>query len=231
MNNKNSIETDYYKAYEKRYSQVHSRNMLWATSKYTPDVANFFKNCNIKKSDKVLDLGCGEGRDAINLLNKGYNLLAVDYSKAAIEICNKLTNNKYKKHFVQFDLISDMMNEQFDYIYSIAVLHMFVTKEHRNNFLSFVKNHLKENGKCLICVMGNGHDEFTSDINDAFKVTKRKVINTGKEVEVVGTSCRIVNWINFEREIKENGLEIDKKWISKDIPEFSESMCVVVKNK
>ena len=36
--------------------------------------------CAVNKNDNILDLGCGEGRDSIYLLDNGYDVLAVDYS-------------------------------------------------------------------------------------------------------------------------------------------------------
>lgn len=57
--------SDYYKAYEKRYKQVYKENMLWSSTLPTPDVINFINDYKINKQDRILDLGCGEGRDAI----------------------------------------------------------------------------------------------------------------------------------------------------------------------
>lgn len=223
------IDKDYYKAYEKRYCQVYKNNILWSSKKNTPDVLECIKNYKISKDSKILDLGCGEGRDSIYLLNNGYNVLAVDYSKTAIEKCRELSNNNYNEKFMQFDLIKDRLNDKFDFIYSIAVLHMFILDEHRNKFLSFIREHLKEGGICLICVMGDGIKQYTSNIDDAFKNTKRVVINNNTELDLATTSCKIVNWKQLAFEISNNKLKIEKKWISNNIPEFNSSMCVVVK--
>ena len=222
---------DYYKAYEKRYKQVYEENMLWSSTLPTPDVINFINDYKINKQDRILDLGCGEGRDAIYLLEKGYNVLAVDYSLSVIDMCNKLSSNKYKKHFRQFDIIEDEIEEKFNYIYSIAVLHMFVLREHRNKFLSFIKTHLTDNGHCLLCVLGDGKQDYTTNIKEAFKDTKRVVMNNNKKLDIATTSCKIVNWVELEKEILENDLLIEKQWVSNDIPEFNNSMCVVIKRK
>ncbi len=222
---------DYYKAYEKRYKQVYKENMLWSSTLPTPDVINFINDYKINKQDRILDLGCGEGRDAIYLLEKGYNVLAVDYSLSVIDMCNKLSSNKYKKHFRQFDIIEDEIEEKFNYIYSIAVLHMFVLREHRNKFLSFIKTHLTDNGHCLLCVLGDGKQDYTTNIKEAFKDTKRVVMNNNKKLDIATTSCKIVNWVELEKEILENDLLIEKQWVSNDIPEFNNSMCVVIKRK
>ena len=223
------LKTDYYKAYEKRYSQVYKNNILWSSKKNTPDVLESIKNYKISKDSKILDLGCGEGRDAIYLLNSGYNVLAVDYSKTVIEKCRELSNNNYDEQFKQFDLIKDKMNHKFDFIYSIAVLHMFVLDEHRNKFLSFIREHLKKEGICLICVMGDGIQEYSSNIDEAFKDTKRIAMNNNIELEIATTSCKIVNWEHLESEIINNELKIKEKWISNNIPGFSNSMCAIVK--
>ena len=228
-NLKKESKPDYYKAYEKRYSQVYENNMLWSAKENTPDVLNCIKNYKINKKSKILDLGCGEGRDAICLLNNGYNVMAVDYSQTVIEKCKQLSNNKYNEHFIQLDLINDKMNCKFDFIYSIAVLHMFVLNEHRDKFLSFVREHLKNDGICLICVLGDGNREYVSNIDEAFKNIKRTVMNNNAELEIAATSCKIVNWEQLECEIINNGLKIEQKWISNNIPEFDSSMCVVVK--
>lgn len=223
-----NIFDNYYKAYDKRYCQVYTNNLLWSSKEPTKEVIEFLRKYNCYKKDLVLDLGCGEGRDAISLLDMGYNVLAVDYSINVIKKCNDLSNNKYRDHFMQFDIMKDRLNKKFKYIYSIAVLHMFVTDEHRNIFLKFVRDHLTEDGVALICVLGDGIKEYSSDITKSFENTKRVVMNNNTNLEIAATSCKIVSWETLEKEIVANGLNIKEKWVSKDIPEFTNSMCVVV---
>ena len=229
IDNNVSDEINYYMAYEKRYSQVYNKKMMWTSKQPTPDVINFFHEYNISKNNMVLDLGCGEGRDAIYFLDKGYNVLAVDYSKTVIEMCNKITKNKYKNKFRPFDLIKDKMEEKFDFIYSVVVLHMFIMKEHRDKFLTFVKEHLNENGRCLLCVLGDGIESYSSNIEDSFKNVERTVMNNGTKLNIAATSCRIVNWSELESEIINNNLIIERRWISTEIPGFTTSMCVIVR--
>lgn len=225
FNNKNN----YYKAYDLRYKQVHDIGKLWEHQENTKEVINFLKNNSAKKSDNILELGCGEGRDAIYLLNKGYfNLLAIDYSKEAINTCNILTNNKYVNKFRQLDLIEDELDKKFKFIYSISVLHMFVLEEHRNKYWQFIYNHLEKNGQALITVLGNGIDTRKTKPEDAFNKSKRVIQSSNKEVEIVNTSCKIVTWDELKKEISQNNLKIIKKWISYDIPGFNNSMCVIV---
>lgn len=219
---------DYYKAYEMRYKQVHSKNQLWASTDNTSEIIKTINKYNIVQSDKILEIGCGEGRDAIYLLNNNYNVDAFDYSITAINKCNELTKNKYKEKFRQFDIIKDNLNKKYDFIYSVAVLHMFVENTHRNKYFNFINNHLTDKGKALIIVMGDGNKKYESNTKEAFINKKRININNDEEMFIAATSCKIVNWKQLEAEVINNNLCIIDKWISKDIPDFSECMCCLV---
>ena len=143
-NIQNNIENNYYKAYEKRYKQVYNNNYLWTYRKNNDEVIDTIKSENIYNDENILELGCGEGRDAIFLLENNYNVLAIDYSNTVIEKCNELSNYKYINNFKQFDIINDLLEEKFDFIYSIAVIHMFVNKKHREKFYNFINDHLNK---------------------------------------------------------------------------------------
>lgn len=223
------MKEEYYKAYDKRYKQIYDLNLLWEKREPTKEVIDVINKYNINKNDKILDLGCGEGRDSIYLLDKGYDVLAVDYSVNVINKCNELTNNKYINNFKQFDLIKDKLNDKYKFIYSIAVLHMFVEDSHRNSFYKFIYNHLEENGIALIICMGDGIKEYKSNIEEAFNDTKRVNTNNNDVVNVVSTSCCIKNIDNIKEEIKNNNLNIIDISIVDDLPNFDKCICVVVK--
>ena len=225
------MNKNYYKAYDKRYKQVYVKDMLWSSKKPTKEVYEQVLNYKIGKEDSILDLGCGEGRDALFLLDRGYNVLAVDYSKTVIEKCNMLSNNKYQESFKQFDLIEDKINKKFKFIYSIAVLHMFVLDIHRSKYFDFINEHLEEDGICLISMLGDGVFEYHSNIEDAFYDVPRTILNCNIKINVATTSCRVVNWETLDTEIEKSNLRIISKWISKNIPEFNSSMCVVLSKK
>ena len=225
------MKNDYYKAYDKRYRQTYENNSLWEISERTKEVIDTLKKCKITKNSNILELGCGEGRDAIYLLDNGYNVLVVDYSFAVIDKCNELTNYKYVNNFKQLDLIENSLNEKFDFIYSVAVIHMFVLDEHRNKFYNFIYDHLKDNGIALIISMGDGTLEINSDLEKAFDDTKRVNINTNKEIMVASTSCRVKKIDEMKKEIQLNNLEILEEKIIDDVPSFNKCMLFIVKKK
>lgn len=223
------MENEYYKAYEKRYQQVYENELLWEIPINTPKVINTLLQYNVEKSSNVLELGCGEGRDAIYLLSEGYNVLAVDYSKTVINKCNLLTQNKYINNFMQFDLIEDKLNKKFDFIYSVAVIHMFVEQDHRDAFYNFIKNHLNPNGIALIIAMGDGEKEFNTDINNAFNDVLRENVNSKEKVLVAQTSCRVKSIMNMRKEIIDNGLDIIEEMVLSDVPGFDKCLSFIVK--
>ena len=225
------MKNDYYKAYDKRYRQTYENNSLWEISERTKEVIDTLKKYKITKNSNILELGCGEGRDAIYLLDNGYNVLGVDYSFAVIDKCNELTNYKYVNNFKQLDLIENSLNEKFDFIYSVAVIHMFVLDEHRNKFYNFIYDHLKDNGIALIISMGDGVLEINSDLEKAFDDTKRVNINTNKEIMVASTSCRVKKIDEMKKEIQLNNLEILEEKIIDDVPSFNKCMLFIVKKK
>lgn len=222
------LNRKYYHAYDDRYRQVHGQNLEWFYDNPTPVVMETIRNFNISKQEKILEIGCGEGRDALHLLSQSYDLLATDVSEAAIEYCR----NKIPAHSDRFqilDCITGELDATFDFVYAVAVLHMLVPDEDRNGFYAFIRNHLKDNGIALICTMGDGSVERQSNISTAFDLQDRTHQQTGKTVKIAGTSCRMISFQTFETELDRNGLAIIKLGVCTDEPNFTQLMYAVVK--
>lgn len=218
----------YYDAYEERYKTAHNKGISWSSDSCTPIVMETIHKYNITPNDQLLEIGCGEGRDSKTVLENGYNLMATDISNEAIEYCKRVMPN-FKNHFFKLDCLSDKLDSTFDFIYAIAVIHMLVLDEDRDGFYQFIYNHLNDTGIALICTMGDGNIEIQSDINKAFELQERDH-ETGK-IMVAGTSCRMVSFDTFEKEINRNKLEIIEKGITSALPNFNSLMYVVVRRK
>ena len=134
---------------------------------------------------------------------------------------------RYSNHFSVLDCLSDRLEEKFDFIFSIAVVHMLVVDEDRDGFYQFIRNHLNANGIALICAMGNGEIEIQSDISTAYTLQERN--HESGKMMVAGTSCRMVSWNTLESELTRNGLTIVEKGITSSLPDFNSLMYVVVK--
>lgn len=222
------MERQYYEAYDDRYRQVHEASLRWFAESPSPIVYDAVREFGIQETDKLLEIGCGEGRDARFLLEKGYDLLATDISSAAVEFCRRELP-EFADNFQVLDCLKDICPKQFDLIYAVAVVHMLVRDSDRTQFYRFIREHLTDRGIALICTMGDGVTERQSDISTAFHLQERIHEPTGKVLKLAGTSYRGVSFATFEEELQKNGLEILKEGITLVEPDYGKMMYAVVK--
>lgn len=220
----------YYEAYDDRYRQVHRENLQWFSAEPSPVVSEVIEAFSITPTAMILELGCGEGRDAGYLLSKGFDVLATDVSGEAISYCQKLFPN-HENCFKVLNCITEEMDEQFDFIYAVAVVHMLVPDEDRDAFYRFISRHLKPDGIALIGTMGDGNFERQSDISAAFDLQERIHEESGKMLKIAGTSCGIVNFDSFTGELNRNGLAVAKQGLTAVEPDFPCMMYAVVKRQ
>lgn len=99
-----------------------------------------------KKGQKVLDLGCGNGRLSELFENDDY--LGIDISKELISIAQK----KYpKKKFVLSRPLQIPLEENsIDIVFCLATIHHIPSVETRNRFYSEIKRVLKKDEKVII---------------------------------------------------------------------------------
>ena len=74
---------DYYNQYADEFTQATLHVDM--ESLYQPFLAK------LPDSARILDLGCGSGRDTLAFKNKGYQIDAIDYSTALVERATQLT--------------------------------------------------------------------------------------------------------------------------------------------
>jgi tellurite methyltransferase len=99
-----------------------------------------------KNSGDVLDLGVGEGRDALFLEKNGFNLTGVDTSNAGIEKFRSSSRNlglRVQTHVA--DIRDFKYTKDYDVIISNATLH-FLPEEDINSVIEKMKLHTRSNG-------------------------------------------------------------------------------------
>lgn len=217
---------EYYKAYEDRYKTIHQKGASWFSNTPTPIVMELLEKYGISLSSPILEIGCGEGRDAKALLEKGYCLKATDVSPEAISYC-KAAFPEHISNFQTLDCLKDHHPFSYTFIYSVAVIHMLVPSKDRTDFYQFIYQHLTENGLSLICTMGDGKIERETDIRKAFRVEERE--HSSGSIPVSSTSCKMVSFSTFEKELKENRFTIIEKGLTESFPDFPILMYALVK--
>lgn len=222
------MQRAYYAAYDDRYRQVHAQDLEWFHKDPSPIVMETMKAFSISPHHQLLEIGCGEGRDAFALLEQGFDLLATDVSEEAVSFCRKRMPG-HEAHFQTLDCVTERLDDAFDFIYAVAVIHMLVPDADRNAFYGFIVRHLKPEGIALICTMGDGRIERRSDIRTAFDIQERIHEQTGRTVQIAGTSCRMVSFNSFRKELTQNGLQILKEGLTSVEPDFPQMMFAVVR--
>ncbi len=99
---------------------------------------------------KILDAGCGHGRNLHWFYQQGYDINGIDISENAIEYC-KTTFSKQAANFSVSDLKTIPFKEDtFDHVICNAVLHFADNKTHFHQMFSELIRVLKPNGSLFI---------------------------------------------------------------------------------
>jgi ubiquinone/menaquinone biosynthesis C-methylase UbiE len=107
-----------------------------------------------KKDDKILDLGCAQGRIAIELAKRGYNVIALDYSRYMLGIAGKRAKKeKVSVKFVRGDMRRINFREEFDIVISWFTTFGYFNDREDASVIKRIARALKENGVLLIDVV------------------------------------------------------------------------------
>jgi SAM-dependent methyltransferase len=120
-----------------------TRAMVW------PEISALFDNY-IKFGEKILDLGCGNGRYLDYFGQKSIEYFGTDNSEKLIELAKK----RYPKaNFQVADALSlPFPDNFFDKIFSVAVFHHIPSEELKLDFLKEAKRVLKSGGILILTV-------------------------------------------------------------------------------
>lgn len=119
----------------------------------TGDVFDFVDS--IQDTFTVLDVGCGEGRNAIYMASKGHTVDAFDLSEAGIGKSKKIAQaQSVKVNFWVQDLGNFIFNKNYHVILSHGVLHL-PEKDVRDNFIEQARLHTISGGFNVIGVFTN----------------------------------------------------------------------------
>ncbi len=111
-------------------------------------IDQFLKN-RIPRNGRVLDAGCGSGRNIQYLLKHGYNVTAFDFNPTAIEELKSRFPNQAEQFLVSS--IGDFpFKQKFDFIICNAVLHFANSHAHFELMFEKLLRLLSKNGVLFI---------------------------------------------------------------------------------
>lgn len=133
----------------------------WSYEAIPPELQQVAESDLIPPCGKILEIGCGEGHNAIFFAKKGFDVTAIDASKNAIRFAQQ--NATKKRVAVDFrnegyDQIQGY-DDQFDFIYDWRFLHEITDEQERARYIEAVHNLLKERRKYL-SVAFSGDSDF-----------------------------------------------------------------------
>ncbi len=103
-----------------------------------------------KDDQKILDIGCGNGRLFSILKDKNINYLGIDNCQELIDIAKEKYKNFDKGKFAVEDLLEMSFDKEFDLIFIIAVLQHIPSEELRLRVLKKIKKALKPGGYLIM---------------------------------------------------------------------------------
>ena len=116
----------------------------------------------VPKDGKILDLGCGSGRDSMNFMKLGYEVTAVDGSKELAKKASALLGKEViASTFEELEL-----KEKFHGIWACASL-LHIKREDLKTVLNNLYNNLEDNGVFYMSFK-YGEKEYVDDKNRYF---------------------------------------------------------------
>ncbi|EPF2489818.1 class I SAM-dependent methyltransferase [Acinetobacter baumannii] len=173
---------DYYNKHAEEFTA--STFEVDMESLYRPFLAELLE------STRILDVGCGSGRDTLAFKNKGYQVDAIDYSEELVKKASRLTGIPIKlKSFYEIDDY-----EAYDGIWACASL-LHCERNHLKEVIGKLVSALKPNGVLYMSFKyGNGDRE-----KDGRQFTDLDEVQAKALLEQFDNVQQIQQWITVDK--------------------------------
>lgn len=139
------------------YYDVNAKNFNAST--YHVEMGEIYQPflANVVPKGKILDIGCGSGRDSLYFKKNGYEVEAFDYSMELVELARKQTNLQIQ-HASFYEISA---SDKYDGIWACASL-LHCERERLSDVIQRIVTALKNNG---ICYMSFKYGEKDRDVD------------------------------------------------------------------
>lgn len=166
--------------YDKHY---HTENLFGDPY---PELISLYSG--FEKRGQLLDLGCGQGRDAIALAKIGYEVTGVDHSRVGIKQLGKVAENlNLPIKCILGDIYSFSDFDRYDYILLDSIFHFRKNeREAEINLVSDIISQVAVGARITVCIQDTGKK---------VKIL-RDVIATHKSVELYDSRSLIYTYVD-----------------------------------
>jgi len=163
-----------------------------------PELINFFKRYEPK--GKLIDLGCGQGRDSIFLARLGYNVTGIDISKVGIDQMSSIAK---KEGLSLIGLVGDIYSfdnyQEFDIVLLDSLLHFEKRdKKRESDLIDKITKRINKNVLICICIQDTG---------EKVKILKDTIDCSEQDFEILNDSS-----LTYKYEDKESGHKTEMKY-------------------
>lgn len=131
--------------------QVSYWNKFYASNPELKEPSPFAKSivCHLNENAKIIDLGCGNGRDSLFFKRNGLDVTAVDKAEVAINTLHEQHGHHIRFKCDDFILTDELKPEHFDYCYSRFTMHS-IDQNQQDMMIENVYKSLKNDGLFFI---------------------------------------------------------------------------------
>ena len=145
----------------------------------------------LNSGSRILDFGCGSGRDTKHFLDKGFNVDAIDGSSELVRLASEFTHIDVKcMDFYDFNELN-----LYDGIWACASL-LHIPKSDFKSILIKLSNALKSNGILYVAVK-NGSGESVDNKGRLYNYMSKDEF----ENEIKGTNLELIEFVIHEAQL------------------------------
>ena len=136
------------------------------------------------KPCKALDLGCGQGRNALFLAQHGFDVTAVDQNELSLEILQSIVEQEDLEMPVGiYDINSASIEQTYDFIVSTVVL-MFLQADRIPDIIQNMQEQTSIGGyNLIVCAMDT--EDYPCSVHFPFTLKEGELANYYKDWELV----------------------------------------------
>lgn len=135
--------------WEKIYQTKKNDGVSWFQEIPTESI-ELIKKYSSDDSDKIIDVGCGKGFLADNLLESKFkDITLVDISSNALSEINNRLKNQYLS-FIETDILDFNSDYKYDIWHDRAVFHFITENKSIDKYISLCNNYITRGGTLII---------------------------------------------------------------------------------